>query len=55
MQGIYSLITVGVVMVFYISDMLLFFMDALMVRLVPTPIRIPSENRSRQRTLPRPR
>ena len=54
MQGFYSLITIGV-MVFYMAAVLFFFMYALMVRLVPTPVRIPSANRSRQRTFPRPR
>jgi len=52
MQGFYSLITIGV-MVFYMAVVLFFFMYALMIRLVPAPVRIPSANRSSQRTFPR--
>jgi len=54
LQGFYSLMTIGV-MVFYMAVVLFFFMYAFMVRLVPTPVRMPSANRSRQRTFPRPR
>lgn len=54
MEESYSFIAIGI-MVFYMAVVLLFFMYALMVRLVPTPIRIPSANRSRQKTFPRKR
>ena len=54
MQGFYSWMTIGV-MVIYMAVVLLFIMVALMVRLVPAPIRIPSTHRSLQRTFPRPR
>jgi len=53
-QGFYSLIAIGV-MVFYMAVVLFFFMFALVVRLVPAPIRIPSASRSRQSTYPPPR
>jgi hypothetical protein len=54
MQGFYSLIAIGA-MIFYMTVVLFFFMYALMVRLVPTPVKILPEKRSRQRTFPRPR
>jgi len=54
MLGFYSLITIGA-MVFYLTLVLFFFMYALMIRLVPTPVRILSAIRSRQRTFPWPR
>jgi hypothetical protein len=46
MEGFYSLIAIGV-KVFYMAVAMFFFMYALMVRLVPAPIRKPSTNRSR--------
>jgi hypothetical protein len=54
MQGSYSLIAIGA-MVFYMTVVLFFFMYALMVRLVPAPVRILPAKRSRQRTFPRSR
>jgi hypothetical protein len=54
MKGFYSVIAISV-MVFYMAVVLFFFIYAVMVRLLPTPIKVPTSNRPRPGTILRTR
>jgi hypothetical protein len=52
-EGYHSLIAVSVI-VFYTAVVLFFIIFALMIRLVPAPIMVPTVHRPRQGTILRP-
>jgi len=54
MHGFYSMIAISI-MVFYMAVLLFFFIYAVMVRLVPTPIKVVTSNRPRHGTILRTR